>query len=111
VNPFGVLLPGCGIPREPTNLIVVRAGRVMMGLAGRALITRERLDDQAFAAALTALMKLRPKLVVETLDSVPALESERVAAMAVMGFHSDGRSLVYDGLPGPSPARASSPLS
>jgi len=24
-----------------------------------------------------------------------------------MGFHSDGRALVYDGLPGPAPSRAS----
>jgi hypothetical protein len=27
-----------------------------------------------------------------------------VRAMAAMGFHSDGRALVYDGLHGPTPA-------
>jgi hypothetical protein len=50
-------------------------------------------------------MKLRPKLTIETIDDIPALESDRVHAMAAMRFHSDGRSLIYDGLPGPAPSR------
>jgi ATP-dependent Lhr-like helicase len=108
VNPYGVLLPGCGISRECSNLIVVRGGRMVMGLAARALITREQFNAPAFASSLAALMKLRPKLVIDTVDGLPALESERVGALAAIGFHSDGRALVYDGLPGPAPARAAS---
>ena len=105
-NPYGVLLPGCGIPREPANLIVIRAGRVVMGLAARVLLTPVPLDDESFTTALTALMKLRPRLAIETIDAAPALESARVSLMAAMRFHSDGRALIYDGLPGPRPARA-----
>jgi hypothetical protein len=54
-----------------------------------------------------ALIELRRKVVVETIDGAPALASVRVDALAAMGFHSDGRGLVYDGLPGPAPSRAS----
>jgi ATP-dependent Lhr-like helicase len=108
-NPYGVLLPGCGIPRESANLLVVRAGQVLLGLAGRALVVPDALDDETFGAAVAALMKLKPKLVIETIDGGPALESSHVRAMATMRFHSDGRALVYDGLPGPMPARAAAP--
>ena len=62
---------------------------------------------QAFSAAVGALTDLRRKVVVETIDGAAALGSVRVGAMAAMGFHSDGRALVYDGLPGPAPSRAS----
>jgi hypothetical protein len=51
-------------------------------------------------------MKLRPRLVLETINNEPALESIHVSAMAAIGFHSDGHALVYDGLPGPMPRRA-----
>ncbi|HZO80148.1 MAG TPA: DEAD/DEAH box helicase [Candidatus Binataceae bacterium] len=105
-NPYGALLPGCGVARDAANFIVLRAGRVVLGLAGRALVVADALDDEAFAAALGALIELRRKLTVETVDGVEALASARVGAMAAMGFHSDGRALVYDGLPGPAPARA-----
>jgi ATP-dependent Lhr-like helicase len=105
-NPFGVLLPGCGIPREPGNLLIVQNGDVIAGLAGRALTSSAGLDQVGFTAALKELMKMRPRLVVETVDGEPALESAYVSMMAAMGFHSDGRSLVYDGLPGPMPRRA-----
>jgi ATP-dependent Lhr-like helicase len=106
-NPYGVLVPGCGVARDPANLIVLRGGRFVLGFAGRALIGGEGIDDDSFAAALTALMTLRPKLSIESIDSVAALDSERVPLMAAMRFHSDGRALVFDGLPGPLPARAS----
>ena len=66
--------------------------------------TGAALEDDTFAPALAALMKLRPKLVIETIGGSPALESKWVRALAAMGFHSNGRALVYDGLPGPSPA-------
>jgi ATP-dependent Lhr-like helicase len=105
-NPFGVLLPGCGIAREADNLLVVHHGKVIVGLAGRTLTSSTASDRGAFMTAITALMKLRPRLVLETIDDEPALESSHVSAMAAMGFHSDGRSLVYDGLPGPVPRRA-----
>ena len=105
-NPYGALLPGCGITREAGNLIVIRAGRVMLGLAGRALIEIDELDTEDFSAALAALIAMRPKVAVETINGHPALESARVGLMAAMRFHSDGRALVYDGLPGPAPARA-----
>jgi ATP-dependent helicase Lhr and Lhr-like helicase len=105
-NPFGVLLPGCGIVREAANLLAIQKGRVIAGLAGRVLTTDAALDASAFTALTAALMKSRPRLVVETINGQPALESEYVTAMAAMGFHSDGRALVYDGLPGPMPARA-----
>ena len=105
-NPFGVLLPGCGVAREPGNLLVVQHGRVIVSLAGRALTSPATLDQTAFIGAITELMKMRPRLLFDTINSEPALESAHVSAMAAMGFHSDGRALVYDGLPGPMPRRA-----
>jgi ATP-dependent Lhr-like helicase len=105
-NPYGSLLPGCGVTRDRGNLVVIRAGRVVMGLAGTALLQSAIADDEAFGAALAALLATRRKLIVETIDGRPALESSRVGLMASMRFHSDGRALVYDGLPGPAPARA-----
>jgi hypothetical protein len=105
-NPYGVLLPGCGISREAGNLIVVRGGRVVLGLTSRELIGGDTLDDANFASALAALMAFRSKLTIETIGDVPALDSDRVTVMAAMRFHSDGRALVFDGLPGPTPARA-----
>jgi len=105
-NPHGALLPACGVAREPGNLLVMRGGCMILGLVGRALVGGTALDDASFAAALGALIALRPKLYIETIAERPALESDRVVAMAAMGFHSDGRALVYDGLPGPAPARA-----
>lgn len=105
-NPFGVLLPGCGIARESDNLLVVQGGTAIAGLAGRALTGSTPLDRASFTAVIRALMKMRPRLVLETINNEPALESTHVAAAAAMGFHSDGRALVFDGLPGPMPRRA-----
>ena len=81
----------------------------MLGLAGRALIEigEAELDPEAFGAALAALIAMRRRIAIETINGRPALESARVGLMAAMRFHSDGRALVYDGLPGPAPARAS----
>lgn len=105
-NPHGWLTPGCGVARDAANLLVMRSGRMILGLASRALIGGAELDDRAFMDALAALCKLRPKLAIETIDGAPALESDCVTAMAAMGFHSDGRALIRDGLPGPAPRRA-----
>jgi ATP-dependent Lhr-like helicase len=109
-NPYGVLLPGCGVTREPGNLIIAHAGRVILGLAGRALVIPERLADDRFVKALAALMRVRPKVAIDTIDGVAALESEYVGPLAALRFHSDGRALIYDGLPGPMPARAAASL-
>ena len=105
-NPHGAILPGCGVPRDASNFIVFRAGRAVLGLAGRSLLRIDELDDEAFSAGLAALIELKRKVVVETIDGAPALNSAWVGTMAAMGFHSDGRALVYDGLPGPAPSRA-----
>ena len=108
-NPYGAMLPGCGIAREAGNVIVVRAGRVIAGLQGRAMISGAEgdVDDESFGAAVAALMTLKPHFRIDSIDGVPALESPRVGILAAMRFHSDGRSLVFDGLHGPAPARAS----
>jgi hypothetical protein len=110
-NPYGAMLPGCGIAREAGNVIVIRAGRVVAGLQGRAMISGVDVDvdyqNENFGAAVAALMTLKPRITIDTIDGVPALESPRVGILAAMRFHSDGRSLVFDGLHGPTPARAS----
>jgi ATP-dependent helicase Lhr and Lhr-like helicase len=105
-NPFGAMLASCGISREASNLIVIRGGQPIAGLAGRSLRLLQPLEGEALSSALRALIDLRRRIVVETIDELPALESPRVDLMAAMGFHSDGRSLVHDGLPGPRPARS-----
>jgi ATP-dependent helicase Lhr and Lhr-like helicase len=105
-NPFGVPLPGCGIAREPGNVVVIAAGRPILGLGGRDLISFAPIDSEQFSAAVGAILKLKPKLRLDTVDGEAALNSARVGELAAMRFHSDGRSLVYDGLPGPLPARA-----
>jgi ATP-dependent helicase Lhr and Lhr-like helicase len=105
-NPFGAALPGCGIAREPSNVIVVGGGRPLMGLAGRDLICFAPMESGQFSSAIGVILKLRPKIRIDTVDGESALNSARVTELAAMRFHSDGRSLVYDGLPGPLPARA-----
>jgi ATP-dependent helicase Lhr and Lhr-like helicase len=109
-NPYGVLLPGCGVMREAVNLLVVHRGRVILGLSGHGLLVPERLDAGPLRAGLAILLRMRPKLTIDTIDGLPALESEHVGLLAAMGFHSDGRALVFDGLPGPLPARAAIPV-
>ncbi|HYL60428.1 MAG TPA: hypothetical protein VEU51_16290, partial [Candidatus Acidoferrales bacterium] len=107
-NPYGAMLPGCGIAREAGNVVVIRAGRMVAGLANRTLLSgaESELDDESFSAAVAAILATHPRVVIDTIDGVPALESPRVGIMAAMRFHSDGRALVFDGLHGPAPARA-----
>jgi ATP-dependent Lhr-like helicase len=107
-NPYGAVIPGCGIARESGNVIVLRAGRVIAGLQGRAMITGgdTDVDDESFGAAVAALMTLKPRITLDSIDGVAALESPRVGILAAMRFHSDGRSLVFDGLHGPAPSRS-----
>ena len=106
-NPYGAILPAVGISRDAENVIVLRGGRMLLGLNGRELLTAENLDDEGFAAGISAILKFHFKLRIDAIDDIPALESARVSLLASMRFHSDGRSLMYDGLPGPAPARAS----
>jgi len=122
-NPYGATLKGCGVAREPSNIVVMRGGRLILALAGHAILTgpsiengekgakdAEPLDDESFSAAAAALMTTRGNLRIDIIDDVPALESSRVGLLAAMRFHSDGRALVFDGLPGPTPMRARRPL-
>ena len=110
-NPYGAVIPGCGIAREAGNVVVLRAGRVIAGLHGRAMISGDSdggraVDDESFGAAVAALMTLKPRITIDSIDGIAALESPRVGILAAMRFHSDGRSLVFDGLHGPAPARS-----
>jgi len=108
-NPYGAVVAGCGIAREAANVVVIRAGRVIAGLQGRALITAGEgaADDESFSAAVAAILALKPRITIDSIDGVAALQSPRVGILAAMRFHSDGRSLVFDGLHGPVPAGAS----
>jgi hypothetical protein len=106
-NPYGALLPGCGISRDAANFIVIRAGKPLMGLAARQIVTIENPDDESFAAAMAAILAFARRITVELVDGVPALESNRVGLMAAMRFHSNGRALIFDGLHGPAPAGVS----
>ncbi len=114
-NPYGGLLKGGGVAREANSVVVIRGGRLILAMAGHAITTASLrndsgpLDDDGFAAAVAALMTTRGKLLIDSIDGVPALESPRVGLLASMRFHSDGRALVYDGLPGPAPMRARRP--
>ena len=105
-NPFGALLPGCGVTRDAGNVVVIRAGRVVLALSSRTLVTPGEIDDESFSAGIAALLAMRPRITIDTIDGVPALSSARVGLLAAMRFHSDGRALIYDGLPGPTPMRA-----
>ncbi len=107
-NPYGVVIPGCGIAREAGNVVVIRAGRVIAGLQGHAMISGGdgEVDDEAFSAAVVAILTLKPRIAIDSIDGVAALQSPRVGLLAAMRFHSDGRSLVFDGLHGPAPARS-----
>ncbi|HVN30340.1 MAG TPA: hypothetical protein VMT64_17705, partial [Candidatus Binataceae bacterium] len=112
-NPYGAMLKGCGVARDTSNIVVIRGGRLILALVGRALLTSASmlkdaapLDDESFSAGAAALLATRGKLHIDTIDEIPALESERVGLLAALRFHSDGRALIYDGLPGPAPMRA-----
>jgi ATP-dependent Lhr-like helicase len=116
-NPYGALLKGCGISRDSSNIVVFRGGHLMLAMTGHEILTgtslqdaTDALDDENFSAAVAALMTTRGKILIDSIDGVPALESTRVGALAAMRFHSDGRALVFDGLHGPAPMRARHPV-
>jgi ATP-dependent Lhr-like helicase len=105
-NPFGALVAGCGIARERGNLVAVSGGRMIAGLHARAVVAAEGVGEREFAEAINSMLAIRSRLTIESIDGTPALASAHVASLAGMGFHSDGRALVYDGLHGPAPAGA-----
>jgi ATP-dependent Lhr-like helicase len=105
-NPFGSTLPGIGVAREPGNLIALAGGQPIAALAGRELLIWSELEPERFARVMRALLKMRPRIRLDRIDGVEALRSPRVTELAALNFHSDGHSLIYDGLPGPRPARA-----
>ncbi|HUA35181.1 MAG TPA: DEAD/DEAH box helicase [Candidatus Binataceae bacterium] len=105
-NPFGAMLPGCGIAREASNIVVLRAGRLAAGLQSRTMVSAGEIDEESFRDAVAAIIAMKRRVTIDTIDGAPALKSPRVGALAAMRFHSDGRALVYDGLPGPIPAGA-----
>ena len=74
-------------------------------------LTQATIDSPAAARSLDLYAGLVKKGCAARPDQVGTQwngESygKQFTAMAVMRFHSDGRALVYDGLPGPIPARA-----
>ncbi len=104
-NPYGAMLAGMGVTREPANIIVFDRGRPILAFAGGELKTIAALEDSELVGAVGALLAFRRKVRVSTIDGEPALGSARAAALASMKFHSDGAMLAYDGLPGPPPRR------
>ncbi len=104
-NPYGTLLPGIGVAREPANVVVFDRGTPVLALAGSDLKTFGASDSNQLAAAVGALLAFRRKVRVSTIDGEPALSSTRAAPLVSMKFHSDGATLTYDGLPGPMPLR------
>ncbi len=75
-------------------------------LARRGLLCFEPIDSGQLGRAVAAILNSRPKIRIDAVNGEPALGCGRVGELAAMRFQSDGRSLVYDGLPGPMPARA-----
>ncbi|HSR58079.1 MAG TPA: hypothetical protein VLL57_07815, partial [Candidatus Binataceae bacterium] len=113
-NLYGAVLKATTIARDPANIVVARGGRTILAMAGRGMLTRmddsvEAADDESFSAAAATLTAMRGKVVIDSIDGEPALQSPRVGLLAALRFHSDGRALVYDGLPGPAPMRARRP--
>jgi ATP-dependent Lhr-like helicase len=105
-NPFGAILPACGIARDASNVIVFRDGVPIVGLAARSLRLLRALDGEILSQALRSIIDFRRRVIIETIDDQPVLDSRWVDPMADAGFHSDGRALIYDGLPGPRPRRS-----
>ncbi len=91
--------------RLPAHLVVVRAGRPLLGLEGTRLWTVPGLPAEAGREALAALVTERRgrRLVVESVDDAPVVESAWLAPLADAGFHGDAERLTYDGYPGPRP--------
>jgi hypothetical protein len=102
---YGSVFPEPRLVRQPGHLVVVRAGRPLLGLEGTRLRAAADLTHDARTAALAALVTDRRgrRLVVETVDDHPVLASPWLEPLAEAGFHGDGERLTFDGYPGPRP--------
>lgn len=106
-NPFGTLLPGCGIARSEAAVVVLSGGaEFILGIEHGNLLLGDTADRETVEQGLQALIGFAGKLSLETIDGVPALQARQVPLLAKIGFHSNGRALVWDGLSGPVPAAA-----
>lgn len=101
----GAVFPEPRLVRHPGHLVVVRAGRPVLGLEGTRLWAAPDLPVDALRDALAALAAERRgrRLVVETIEDRPVLASAWLGLLADLGFHSDGEQLTFDGYPGPRP--------
>jgi hypothetical protein len=101
----GVLLPEPRPARLPGHLVVLRAGRPLLGLDGTRLWAAPDLDGDGRREALGALVAERRgrRLVVEQVEDGPVLASPWLEPLADAGFHGDGDRLTFDGYPGPRP--------
>jgi len=102
---YGAAFPEPRLTRHPAHLVVVRAGRALLGLEGTRLWAAPELPAAAVREALAALVAERRgrRLVVETIEDGPAVASPWLPLLADLGFHGDGERLTFDGYPGPRP--------
>lgn len=100
---WGVVSHGPKIGRLPGNLMVLCDGQLILGLEGSRVLLREEVGEGELAEAIGALVAQRQgrKLVVERWNGEPIAASKGCTLLGRAGFHSDGKRLVYDGLPGP----------
>ncbi len=102
---YGTVFPEPRLVHHPGHLVVLRAGRAIAGLEGTRLWTAPDLGDEARGEAVRALVAERRgrRLVVETVEDVPAFACPWLPLLADLGFHGDGERLLFDGHPGPRP--------
>jgi ATP-dependent helicase Lhr and Lhr-like helicase len=102
---YGAVFPEPRIARLPGHLVVLRAGRPLLGLDGTRLWAAGDLDAEVRRDGVAALVAERRgrRLVVEQVDAEPVLGSPWLETLADAGFHGDGDRLLYDGYPGPRP--------
>jgi ATP-dependent Lhr-like helicase len=102
---YGAVFPEPRLVRHPGHLVVLRAGRPLLGLEGTRLWATADLTPDARREALAVLAGERRgrRLTVETVEDRPVLTSGWLEALADSGFHGDGERLTCDGHPGPRP--------
>jgi ATP-dependent Lhr-like helicase len=102
---FGSAFPEPRLIRHPAHLVVLRAGRPLLGLEGTRLWAAPDLATETRAEALAALIAERRgrRLTVETWHDTPILACPWLALLGDLGFHGDGDRLTFDGYPGPRP--------
>ncbi|MBI4013441.1 MAG: DEAD/DEAH box helicase [Candidatus Rokubacteria bacterium] len=108
---YGSVFPEPRLGRHPGHLVVLRAGRPLLGLDGTRLWASPELAAGIRRDALVALVAERRgrRLTVETVEDRPVLQSGWLDALADVGFHGDGDRLTCDGYPGPRPRPRAAP--